>query len=538
MVLENGSDFAGYRIARVLGKGGMGQVYLASRHDLPRDIALKVLLSAVADDAESSERFRLEARTTAQLRHPHIVTLYDFGIHLGQPWMALDFIDGGDLSQRLTYAPLAHSEGFKLLLSVADALDYAHSKGVIHRDLKPQNILLSRSGHAYLADFGIAKLQNSHSLHVKTATGSIVGSPSYMSPEQACGQVLTPASDQYALAVICFEWLTGSKPFTSDTPLAILMHHLQTPPPEAVLERLKPATAAVLRQGLAKAPADRFDSAHALVTALAESVSGSQGEAGKIDLQRQDFRAGREKSDSSERSSVTATATTTNAEAARSPLRRGLLSAIGLVIAVAVVFLSWQRTAKHAVPIDRPIDNPTLVAAQVHDAQPAKRLLGTTTEPAETTSTQGNSKASVPLRSELKPKTELELRMQSFISDSSKSGSERAWFTLDGIEFRTATATMRPESSGVISVLAALLREQPTLALEIGGFTDNVGNADSNQRLSSARATAVVQAIVALGVDAGRLTSQGYGNANPVGDNTTADGRQKNRRIAFRMVAQ
>jgi serine/threonine protein kinase len=268
MALDIGSEFARYRIERELGKGGMGRVYLARRADLPRDIALKVLLAEVAEDAE---RFRLEARTTAQLRHPHIVTLFDFGIDQGQPWMALDFIDGGDLATRLQARPLAYAEGFNILRGVAEALDYAHSKGVIHRDLKPQNILLSDAGHAYLADFGIAKLQQTHSLQVKTATGSVVGTPSYMSPEQASGQTLTPASDQYALAVICFEWLTGSKPFTGDQ-LTIMYQHLHHAPPEALLQLLQPATAEVLRRGLAKVPGNRFASARALIAALEASL--------------------------------------------------------------------------------------------------------------------------------------------------------------------------------------------------------------------------------------------------------------------------
>jgi formylglycine-generating enzyme required for sulfatase activity len=272
MTLEVGSDFAGYRIHRVLGKGGMGQVYLARRPDLPRDVALKVLISDVAENADSAERFKLEARATAQLDHAHIVTLFDFGIHAGQPWMALKHIDGGDLDKRLKARPLAYPEGFNILRSVAEALDYAHSCGVMHRDLKPQNILLSQSGHAYLADFGIAKLQQTHSLKVQTATGVIFGSPQYMSPEQAMGEALSAASDQYALAVICFEWLTGSKPFNADTPLPILMQHVQNPPPEALLKLLQPATAEVLRRGLAKAPEDRFSSATELIAALQASI--------------------------------------------------------------------------------------------------------------------------------------------------------------------------------------------------------------------------------------------------------------------------
>jgi formylglycine-generating enzyme required for sulfatase activity len=332
MTLEVGSDFAGYRIIRVLGKGGMGQVYLARRHDLPRDIALKVLLADVAADADSAERFKLEARATAQLEHAHIVTLYDFGIHQGQPWMALKFVDGGDLDKRLKARPLAYPDGFEILRGVAKALDYAHSNGVIHRDLKPQNILLSGSGHAYLADFGIAKLQQTHSLQVKTATGGFIGSPLYASPEQALGKKLTAASDQYALAVICFEWLTGSRPFTADTLMAILMQHVQEPPPEALLKLLQPATAEVLRRGLAKAPEDRFASATALIAALEASI---QMVAKPVQVAPKVVAA--------------MVMPTAQVPTAPRPGKSSVLLGMGSVFAVALAGLIWLRPAPPAV---------------------------------------------------------------------------------------------------------------------------------------------------------------------------------------------
>lgn len=274
MRLKEGQAFAGYTVVRKLGRGGMASVYLATEAGFSRQVALKILPEDLAEEPSFVARFQQEAQTIASLEHPSIVPLYRFGIEDGVPWMALRYVAGGDLARRLASRPLGAAEGFALLGDVARALDHAHRRGVIHRDLKPQNILLDEDGHAYLADFGVAKLLASTAL-VKTGTGSTVGTPAYMSPEQALGHELTPASDLYALGVICFQWWTGTLPFDADTPHAVLLKHALEPLPTQPLESMTPAMRAVLVRAMEKSPQARYPTATALVDALRDAQSMS-----------------------------------------------------------------------------------------------------------------------------------------------------------------------------------------------------------------------------------------------------------------------
>ena len=264
--LEPGTSFGAYRIVAALGRGGMGVVYRAHERALDRHVALKVLTPEFLHDPSFAERFRQEARLAARLEHPHVVPVHAFGIEAGRPWMALRLMAGGSLADRLKEGPLAPARAASLLAEVASALDHAHERGIVHRDVKPANVLLDETGRAYLADFGIARLLEGSSL--ATASGLVQGTPSYMAPEQASGGKPGPPADVYALAVMAFECLSGRLPFTGTTPVAILMKHISEPVPELSSAEVAPELAAVLRRGLAKAPGERWPSPGSFARAL------------------------------------------------------------------------------------------------------------------------------------------------------------------------------------------------------------------------------------------------------------------------------
>lgn len=276
MRLEQNQQFAGYRVLRQLGRGGMGFVYLAEEADQSRRVALKLLPEELTGDVSSEARFLQEARTVMGLEHPNIVPLYRHGIERGVPWMALRYVEGGDLSERLS-RPLTIAEGLACLRQIALALDFAHKMQVVHRDLKPQNVLLSEDGHVYLADFGIAKLLTGEG--IRTSTGGILGTPQYMAPEYARGGEPGPAADIYALGVIAFQWQTGCLPFNADTPQAVLLQQVLDPIPDELLNRLSPRLAGVLRRVLDKDPARRHHSASSFVDDLAAALSATTASA-------------------------------------------------------------------------------------------------------------------------------------------------------------------------------------------------------------------------------------------------------------------
>jgi serine/threonine-protein kinase len=266
--LARGTTIGSYQVVDLIGRGGMAEVYRAFHPKLSMYRAIKVVLPLIAEEEGFAERFQQEAVAMARLRHPHILEVIDFGEQEGMAYLVTEYIDGGSLAERAgIQVPV--EETAQLLAPIAAALDYAHTQSVLHRDVKPSNILLDRKTvRPVLSDFGIAKLTDSGQ-HM-TRTGAVIGTPAYQAPEQASGLPAIAATDQYALAVVAYELLTGRVPFKADTPLATLLAHLVQPLPAPRLHNpsLPEAVDAVLERGLAKRPEDRYPTVAAFTSAL------------------------------------------------------------------------------------------------------------------------------------------------------------------------------------------------------------------------------------------------------------------------------
>lgn len=277
MPLAEGATFAGYTIVRLLGSGGMGEVYLAQHPRLPRQDALKVLPATVSADAEYRERFNREADIAATLWHPHIVGVHDRGEYDGQIWISMDFVAGTDAAQALReHHPggLPAAEVVEIVNAVADALDYAHQRGLLHRDVKPANILLDREQQRILlADFGIARWVDD--ISGLTATNMTVGTVSYAAPEQLLGGRLDGRADQYALAAAAFHLLAGQPPYPHANPAVVISRHLSAAPPAPGTKSAELAAADdVFARALAKDPGDRFGQCADFARALARHLDG------------------------------------------------------------------------------------------------------------------------------------------------------------------------------------------------------------------------------------------------------------------------
>ena len=244
----------------------MAEVFLARDGVLDRDVALKILRSQYAGDEEFVERFRREARSAASLSHPNIVPVYDRGdTEDGSSYIAMEYVPGGTLKERLDErGPIEPRRALAATAQVAEALGAAHAKGVIHRDIKPQNILLTETGHLKVADFGIARAASAATI---SATNAVFGTAGYLSPEQALGEPATPRSDLYSLGIVLYEMLTGTVPFRADNPVAVCMKHVTEPlrPPRKLDPTIPEAVDALVVKMLAKDPADRPASASELL---------------------------------------------------------------------------------------------------------------------------------------------------------------------------------------------------------------------------------------------------------------------------------
>lgn len=255
-----------YQLEERIGKGGMGEVYRARHLRLGREAAVKILPGNLVGEGDFLKRFEREAASAASLSHPNILQVYDFGEQDGMPYLVMPYIKGATLKDRLVHGQVTTEQLSHYLTAVANALDYAHRKGIIHRDVKPANILIDDDDRPYLADFGIAKaLEGTDSL---TQAGLGVGTPEYMAPEQAQGRA-EPRSDLYALGIMVYQMLTGRVPYSGTSTVEVLMKHLQAPVP---LDNLPPATTAlfgpILQQALHKDPQQRYASGRDLMTAV------------------------------------------------------------------------------------------------------------------------------------------------------------------------------------------------------------------------------------------------------------------------------
>ena len=281
MQIEVGAVIGRYQIREELGRGGMAVVYKAFDTVLQRFVAIKIILPSQQSD-RFLKRFDREAKTLAQLSHPSILKILDNNTYQNLPYLVMEFVAGGSLSSRMG-RPYPYAEAAAIIAPIARALQHAHDHRVIHRDVKPGNILINESGQPMLSDFGIVKLLETDESQSLTSTGSIVGTPAYMSPEQASGGTIDGRSDIYSLGVIFYELVTGRKPFTANTPVELTLKHLKepVPRPKQIVRDLPQEAEQIILKSLAKNPDDRFQNMAAFASAL-EKLAGAQKSAGLV----------------------------------------------------------------------------------------------------------------------------------------------------------------------------------------------------------------------------------------------------------------
>ena len=347
-----------YTALKLVARGGMGEVYRATDTVLERPVAVKVLSDRYARDSEARTRFKREARAAARLSGElHVITVFDVGEHEERPFIVMEYLEGGSLHDKLSAGRIEPHEALDWLGQAADALDTAHRRGIVHRDVKPANLLLDRGGSLQVLDFGIASAAGSDAL---TLPGTVLGTAGYLSPEQARGEPATSASDRYALGVVAFELLTGRRPFAADTTLTEAFAHASAPIPQAsaIAPTLNGDVDAVLARALAKDPSDRPSSCGELVAglrrALAADAAPTLGGAGAPpSVRRYRLRSWRQ------------------------PVLAAAAAAVAAGIAVAALALRSDSTPQHAAIPAKNVASPANNAASTTGAAPA-----TTTAPA------------------------------------------------------------------------------------------------------------------------------------------------------------
>jgi serine/threonine protein kinase len=275
--LQPGQMLGPYRIISKIGQGGMATVYKAYQPSMDRNVAIKVLPSQLAESREFTARFQQEAHIIARLEHPYILPVFDYGESDGISYFVMRYLEAGTLKTKMEAGPLSLKEIDRLFTQLADALGYAHSQGVVHRDLKPANALVDPQGNLFLTDFGIAKLLESASPRL-TQTDAIMGTPAYISPEQAKAIKVDQRSDIYSLGIILYEMVTGRVPFMADTPLAVILKQISDPlpPPSIIKADIPEAIERVILKALAKEPDDRYATAAEFLAAWKRAVDEAE----------------------------------------------------------------------------------------------------------------------------------------------------------------------------------------------------------------------------------------------------------------------
>lgn len=270
-----------YEVAELLGKGGTAAVYKASDTALSRWVALKLIFPEQQQDAKFLRRFQREARSLAQLSHESIIAVWDCGVWEGRPFLVTEYAPNGTL-QNLLNRPWGAAEAAAMLIPIARALEYTHSRGIFHRDIKPSNILLDENNKPKLGDFGIAKLTDTNESQSLTGTGAMIGTPAYMAPEQVRGGRIDARTDIYALALVFFEMVTGRMPFIAENPFEIALKHLNDPPPHArqFVREIPLEVEQALLKAMAKAPEERYQTMAAFAADLEKFASPKKGRAG------------------------------------------------------------------------------------------------------------------------------------------------------------------------------------------------------------------------------------------------------------------
>ncbi|HEV3257250.1 MAG TPA: serine/threonine-protein kinase, partial [Gemmataceae bacterium] len=324
----------GYELLGELGRGGMGVVYRAHHLALQRLVALKVTLAGAHAASEELVRFRTEAEAVARLQHPNIVQIFEVGEHGGLPYCALEFVDSGSLAQQLAGTPLPPRRAAELVRTLAGAIHAAHEKGIVHRDLKPNNVLLTAHGTPKITDFGLAKKLDAAT--GQTATGAVMGTPSYMAPEQATGQGkgVGPAADIYALGAILYEVLTGRPPFKAATPLETMRQVVdeEPVPPQQFQSKVPRDLETICLKCLRKEPAHRYASALALADELKRFLHGEPIQARPVGVWERGIKWAR-----------------------RHPTAAALLTLVSLVVVIGFpgVTMLWLQAEEQRVAAER-----------------------------------------------------------------------------------------------------------------------------------------------------------------------------------------